>query len=45
MIVQQCINCTCKNTFYVKKYQIGLCLECKTCIEKRNKKYESNIDI
>lgn len=32
----ECINRNCKNVFFVEKHKVGLCLQCETCINKKN---------
>jgi hypothetical protein len=32
---KECINLSCKNTFYVTEISLGLPLQCETCINKR----------
>lgn len=33
----QCINCNCKTIMYVEYHRLGLCLQCQSCIDKREK--------
>lgn len=32
---QECINSNCKNILYVSKVELGLPLQCESCINKR----------
>lgn len=33
---QKCINSTCRNILYVSKVELGLPLQCKSCIDNGN---------
>ena len=35
-----CINNSCKNIIYVPASMLHMCLQCKTCVEKRAKAYD-----
>ena len=38
---QECVNSTCRNIIYVSKVELGLPLQCKSCIENGNKTSEN----
>jgi hypothetical protein len=33
---KECINSNCNRVFYVPRYLIHLCLQCQTCIDKKD---------
>ena len=33
---KQCVNASCSNVFYVPDYKLHMCLQCQTCVDKRN---------
>ena len=39
---KECINSNCKKITYVKKHELGLCIQCENCINLKEKNENTN---